>query len=157
MEYDAANEEDEIMATSGVAEMGRVTAEIELTNYQDAILAENGVLAPEKVRRGKISGIVDTGAARLVLPKTIADELGFVVDGETSVRYADQRTAKRTIVRDIRLELCHRHGVFNAIVEPDRKDALIGAIVMEDLDLIVDCTRNEIRPRDPDKIITEVE
>jgi hypothetical protein len=47
--------------------------------------------------------------------------------------------------------------VFSAILEPDRKDALIGAIVMEELDLIVDCTKNEVRPRDPDQIISEIE
>jgi hypothetical protein len=42
-------------------------------------------------------------------------------------------------------------------VEPKRKDALIGAIVLEELDLIVDGTRNEVRPRDPDRIISEIE
>jgi hypothetical protein len=55
------------------------------------------------------------------------------------------------------LELCGRNSNFSAIVEPNRTDALIGAIVMEELDLIVDCTRNEVRPRDPDRIISEIE
>jgi hypothetical protein len=50
-----------------------------------------------------------------------------------------------------------RSSVFKAIVEPDRTEALIGAIVLEDLDLIVDCTRQKLVPRDPGGIITEVE
>jgi hypothetical protein len=47
--------------------------------------------------------------------------------------------------------------VFSAIVEPDRDSALIGAIVMEDLDLLVDCVAQRLAPRDPDQIISEVE
>lgn len=145
------------MAASGVADMGRVTAEIALANYRDIIRAEDGDLSPQAIRRTTISGIVDTGAARLVLPQSAVDELGLRVDGETNVRYADHRTARRPIVRDVWLQLCGRASDFSAIVEPDRQDALIGAIVMEELDLIVDCTKNDVRPRDPDRIISEIE
>jgi hypothetical protein len=50
-----------------------------------------------------------------------------------------------------------RDGVFSAIIEPDRKDALIGAIVLEELDLLVDCTTQTLRPRDPKEIVSEIE
>jgi len=50
-----------------------------------------------------------------------------------------------------------RIGVFSAVVEPKRDSALIGAIVMEDLDLIVDFTKQRLEPRDPGKIISEIE
>jgi hypothetical protein len=53
--------------------------------------------------------------------------------------------------------LLGRGGVFSALVEPDRTDALIGAIVLEDLDFLVDCTRQMLFPRDPDMIVSEVE
>jgi len=145
------------MATSGVANMGRVTAEISLANYRDIILAQDGVLSLEDVRRTKVSGIVDTGAARLVLPQWVVDDLGLQSGGETNVRYADHRGAKREIVRNVWLQLCGRESVFTAIVEPDRPDALIGAIVLEELDLIVDCTHNTVKPRDPSGIISEIE
>ena len=145
------------MAASGVASMGRVTVDIALANYRDIIRAEDGDLPSDTVRRVTVSGIVDTGAARLVLPQAVVDQLGLRVDGETNVRYADQRTSQRPIVRDVWLQLCGRASDFSAIVEPDRQDALIGAIVMEELDLIVDCTKNEVRPRDPDQIISEIE
>jgi predicted aspartyl protease len=130
---------------------------VPLANYWDVLRAKEGQLAPEVVRRTTISGVVDSGAARLVLPPQVVQELGLRQDGETGVRYADHRTARRPIVRDVWLELCGRSSNFSAIVEPDRADALIGAIVLEELDLIVDCTRNEVRPRDPDRIISEIE
>jgi predicted aspartyl protease len=137
--------------------MGRVTVDVALANYRDVLFAEEGELPSNEIRRATVNGIVDSGAARLVLPPHVVQELGLPEDGETGVRYADQRTARRPIVRNIWLELCGRGSVFSAIVEPDRKDALIGAIVLEELDLIVDCTRNEVRPRDPDRIISEIE
>jgi hypothetical protein len=36
-----------------------------------------------------------------------------------------------------------------AIIEPKRETALIGAIVLEYLDLLVDCTAQKVVPRDP--------
>ena len=56
------------MSVRGTTKMGRVDVEVELANYADVILAEEGVVAREKVRHAKVPGIVDTGAARLVLP-----------------------------------------------------------------------------------------
>jgi predicted aspartyl protease len=137
--------------------MGRVAVDVPMANYWDVLRVKEGQLSPDAVRRTTIPGIVDTGAARLILPPRVVQELGLREDGETGVRYADQRTARRAIVRDVWLELCGRSSNFSAIVEPDRHDALIGAIVLEELDLIVDCTRNEVRPRDPDRIISEIE
>lgn len=145
------------MRTIGVCEMGRVTVEVPMANYWDVLRVKEGQLSPDAVRRTIVSGIVDTGAARLVLPPHVVQDLELRQEGDTGVRYADHRTARRPIVRDVWLELCGRGSVFSAIVEPDRKDALIGAIVLEELDLIVDWTRNELRPRDPDRIISEIE
>jgi predicted aspartyl protease len=145
------------MATVGAVEMGRVSVEIALANYRDIVRADDGELLAKDIRRSSAPGIVDTGAARLVIPARVMHELGLREDGDTSVRYADQRTARRPIVRDVWLELCGRGSNFTAIVEPDREDALIGAIVLEELDLIVDCTRGEVRPRDPERIISEIE
>jgi predicted aspartyl protease len=137
--------------------MGRVTVTVEMANYWDVMRVQEGELPSNEVRRTVVSGIVDSGAARLVIPPRVVQDLGLRVEGETNVRYADQRTARRSIVNAVWLELCGRGSHFSAIVEPDRQDALIGAIVLEELDLIIDCTRNEVRPRDPDRIISEIE
>jgi hypothetical protein len=42
-------------------------------------------------------------------------------------------------------------------VEPGRESALIGMIVLEDLDFLVDCAGQRLVPRDPNQIISEVE
>ena len=137
--------------------MGRFAVEVKVLNNQDVHLAAHGALPPDKVRFAVLLGIVDSGAAKLVLPASTAEQLGVHTMGEATVRYADQRTATRPVVEEVRLELLGRHGTFSAIVEPDRTTALIGAIVLEDLDLLVDCTRQQLTPRDPDRIVSEVE
>jgi len=98
--------------------MGRVTVQVELLNHGDSILAERGKLAPDQIRKTTVSGIVDTGAAQLVLPGAVAAALGFTKIGEASVRFADNRRENRTVVEDVEVRLMGRKATFNAIVEP---------------------------------------
>jgi len=137
--------------------MGRFSVDLLLANNRDLIKAEEGSLPPEKVRKVECKGVVDPGATRLVLPETVVKQLGLPAMGEVQVRYADQRSVKRPRVEDVRLRLQGREGTFNASVEPDRSDALVGAIVLEDLDFLVDCTTQTLRPRDPNWIISVAE
>lgn len=101
--------------------------------------------------------MVDTGATRVVLPGAIADRLGLRTAGRTSVRYADGRVAERALVTDLCLTYGDRSSLFSAVIEPDRDSAMIGAIVLEELDLVVDCTRQTLAPRDPKQIVSELE
>jgi predicted aspartyl protease len=141
----------------GATEVGRFSVQVTIANSDDVADARRGKIAPDAVRKVTIDGVVDTGAARLVLPKQIATELGLPIKGKSRVRYADQRTAVRPVAQSVWLELLGRDGVFKAVLEPHRTDALIGAIVLEDLDLVVDCTTSQLLPRDPTTIITELE
>ena len=138
-------------------EMGRITAELIVANDNDVKAARAGWLPPDQVREVKLTGVVDTGATRLVLPEKVVAQLGLPSAGTVGVRYADQRSASKPYVEDVWLSLLGRHGVYTAIVEPDRSDALIGAIILEDLDLLVDCHRQVLYPRDPNQIISEID
>lgn len=143
-------------ATKG-AMMGRFSVEIEVANNSDVELSKLGYVDPGKVRRARVRGVVDTGATRLVLPLSVVQHLGLPVTGQLGVRYADGRTAQRDRVDGVHLTFLGRDSVFNAVVEPNRDAALIGAIVLEDLDLIVDCSAQKLMPRDPKGIISEIE
>jgi hypothetical protein len=61
------------------------------------------------------------------------------------------------MARRVHLSFDGRESIFNAVVEPGRESALIGAIVLEDLDLLVNCTAQRLVPRDPKQIISEAE
>jgi clan AA aspartic protease len=137
--------------------MGRVLIEVDLANQQDLVRASDGTIAPGSVRRLRAPGVIDTGASHLVLPKAIAKQLGVPVVGKTRVRYADHRQSTRDVVGNVEVQLLGRQGTFKAVVEPRRNDVLVGAIVLEDLDLLVDCRTQKLRPRDPRFIIAELE
>jgi predicted aspartyl protease len=137
--------------------MGRFSVQLVVANDRDVIQAAPGTPIPAGVKHLVLSGVVDSGAARLVLPQRVADELRLEGHGETAVRYAHGRRDRRPVVSHVWLQLLGRDGVFSAVVEPGREDALIGAIVLEELDLVVDCTTQTLRPREPDSILTEIE
>ena len=137
--------------------MGRVTVDVVVRNEGDQVLVESGQLTADQVRQMTVTGIVDTGAAMLVLPESVAQQLGLPKKGETSVRYADHRKATRDMVGRAEIEYAGRKDTFSAVVEPGRQDALIGAIVLEALDLLVDYRTQKLQPRDPNTMITEIE
>jgi predicted aspartyl protease len=114
-------------------------------------------LPQDQVRRRTIRAIVDSGATKLVLPESLVKELGLPRGDKIKVRYADGRTAQRRGAEGAYVELLGRHGTFTAIVEPNRETALLGAIVLEDLDLLVDCPNERVVPRDPRGVIHEIE
>lgn len=147
------------MRTIGdIKRMGRITVEFEIANNEDIARAKHGDLDPSDVRRAIVKGVVDSGATRLVLPASIVKQLGLPIKRrKVKVRYADGRRGTRPEAEQIWLQLLDRDGVFSAIVEPKRETALIGAIVLEDLDLLVDCAKLKLVPRDPDFVVSEIE
>lgn len=137
--------------------VGTFYVDFEVANGDDLALARRGLLPPDEVRKATLRGLVDTGAARLVLPAWVVEKLDFPEQGTTRVRYADHRRAEKKVVSQVQLYLLGRGGSFDAIVEPDRQDALLGAFVLEVLDLLVDPLRGRLIPRDPNMILTELE
>jgi predicted aspartyl protease len=145
------------MTTTQEPVMGRFSVEIEIANYDDIILAKANMLPPRQVRRARVRGVVDSGATRLVIPQSLAQGLGLEVSGTATVRYADGRTADRAIVKGIQLAYGGRDSVFSAVVEPDRDSVLVGAIVLEELDFLIDCGAQRLVPRDAKQIVSEAE
>ena len=145
------------MQAKGANGVGRFGVELEIANNDDLALARRGLLPPDQVRRETIHGVVDSGATKLVLPQAVVKRLGLPLGDKIKVRYADGRKVQREGAEGVYVQLLGRHGTFTAIVEPRRKTALVGAIVLEDLDLLVDCTAQRVVPRDPRGAIYEIE
>lgn len=137
--------------------MGRFSVDVEIANNDDLALVRRGLLKPGQVRRATIPGVVDSGAAMLVLPESLVKQLGLPPGNSVGVRYADGRRARRREAKSASITLLGREDTFTAVVEPKRENALIGAIVLEALDLLVDCTNQRLVPRDPRSPVYEIE
>jgi predicted aspartyl protease len=144
------------MKAKRAGDVGRFSVQFEVANHVDVIDAQRGLLEPDKVRRVNLSGVVDSGASRLVLPEAVVKQLGLPVHDKVKVRDARKWTAIRNAVREVYVQLQGRDGVFTAVVERKLKSALIVAIVLEDLDFVVDRAIQQLVPRDPRYVVNEL-
>jgi len=128
------------------AEMGKVTERVRLTSLFDP------------TRSVEVEAVIDTGATMLVLPQNIIDELNLKKMREVRVRYANNKTEIKSVYGVVTVEICGRAGEFNALAEPEGTQPLIGQIILEQLDLIVDpSTRRVIpNPRSPEMPMVEI-
>jgi predicted aspartyl protease len=145
------------MKNGDMETMGRVRVEVNLANTLDVHKHRKGTLAQDQVRRLTLPATIDRGASYLVIPESVVASLALPPKGEATVTYAARRKETRQVVDQVHVELAGRDGTFKAIVEPARTDVLVGAIVLEDLDLLVDCRTQTVHPRDPQRIIAEIE
>jgi clan AA aspartic protease len=136
--------------------VGGFSIDFQIANAGDVVKAENGWLAEDKVRRLTIRGVVNSRVGRLVLPKSVVKQLRLPLGDKTQVRYADGRKMIRDTAKFVQVRIGNRRGTFTATVEPSRTEALIGAIVLEDLDYVVDCRNQRLVPRDPCFVVCEI-
>ena len=129
-----------------------ISTRVRLVNFVDEVLSHRGVIRPEEVRSYELDeAVVDTGSTRLVLTAELVQRLGLPIVGEISVRYADDRTARKPIARGVLVEVLGRDSIFDAVVE-DQGEPLIGMEILEALDLWPDPQRGVLttNPLSPD-------
>jgi predicted aspartyl protease len=126
--------------------MGKVIEKIKFTSLFDSM----------KTR--EVEAVIDTGATMLVLPRNVVEELGLRKIGERRVRYANNQIQIKSVYRGVILELKGRDGIFDVLGEVEGSEPLVGQIVLEALDLIVDPIAKTVipNPRSPDMPMTEI-
>ena len=102
---------------------------------------------------------VDCGATMFVIPGWLQENLNFPVIRRQQVKYANEKRETKDVVYGVEVEVCGRKTVTTAVVEPEKKYGLLGAIVMEELDLIVEPRGLQVypNPRSPDIPMAEIE
>jgi clan AA aspartic protease len=93
------------------------------------------------------TALVDTGALHLCLPESLARQMDLAFDRFRRVTYADGRSMDAPYVGPVKVEIGDRECYVGAMVFGD--EVLLGAIPMEDMDLLVDPARRQVIPRDP--------
>lgn len=114
--------------------MGKVIEKVKITN----------VFEPSKSM--EIEALVDTGATMVVLPQDIARQLGLKKVREVKVRYANNKVEMKPVYRAVIMEILGREGTFDVIGEEENSQPLIGQVVLEVLDLVVDPRTRKLVP-----------
>ena len=118
--------------------MGSVVVKAMIRNYTDQTLLEYGLLEDDRVREVEVDALVDTGATMLVLPKAVIDRLGLSIVRTVRATYADDRSRELGVAAGVDITIGDRRIFTECVVEENGTRALIGQIVLEAMDLMVD-------------------
>lgn len=126
--------------------MGKAVEKIRLTNFTDP------------TKQVEVEALVDTGATMLLLPEDVIKQLGLRKMREVPVRYADNSIKQKSIYGGIILEMKGREGEFEAICEVEGSQALVGQVVLEVLDLVVNPKTHQVMPDpiSPDMLVIDM-
>ena len=118
--------------------MGATYAEITLRNAGDITIAGRGLIKESEIRQVIVRSLADTGAGTLVITEAIQKELGLATKfiRESTVANGLKVTCK--IAEQVEVSWEDRSMVCRPWVLPGAERVLLGAIPLEDMDLMVD-------------------
>ena len=90
----------------------------------------------------RVSALTDTGALWLCIPEHIALQLNLATESMREVSVADGRSMKVPYVGPIKVTFGDRFCYVGALVLGD--EVLLGAVPMEDMDLVINPGRREV-------------
>lgn len=92
----------------------------------------------------EVEALVDSGAVNLCIPADLALQLRLEKRGSRAVETADGSIHEVDVVAPVRVELGNRWTVTTAFIIGD--EVLLGAIPMEDMDVVIDPRRQRLIP-----------
>ena len=120
--------------------MGIVYVDITLKNVKDIIKVELGLIKKQEIRQTTVKAMVDTGAGTLVINEELREKLGLEIKGERPVILANDKTETLKISDPVEVHWKDRSMTCRPVVASGG-EVLLGAIPLEDMDLIVDPVR----------------
>jgi clan AA aspartic protease len=117
--------------------MGLIYAEIELVNPGDLALVRRGYLKESEIRRENVKALVDRGAYMLCINEHLKAQLDLPAITSAEAELADGTRKKVEVVGPVMINFKNRTTSCNAAVLPGDAEVLLGAIPMEDLDVVL--------------------
>ncbi|MDR1932723.1 MAG: aspartyl protease family protein [Spirochaetales bacterium] len=133
--------------------MGTVYADVTLKNAIDVGDVQRGHRTEREVRAVKVRALVDTGCGTLAINEQIRDQLGLATEGLRGGTLADGTKKVYQMTEPVKIYWKNRDAVCRAIVVPGADTVLLGAIPLEDMDLIVNPTRRELIGAHGDEVL----
>ena len=95
----------------------------------------------------EVDTLVDTGAVLPLLGRDIIDKLGIPITRKAIVTLANETSEEMEVAGPIGLEIGDRKSYFECLVGPVLAEPLLGQVVLEVLDLVVDSARQTLAPQ----------
>ncbi len=124
--------------------MGLVYADIELINAVDLELARRHVIGEEEVKRMRLNMLADSGAYMMAINETIQEQLDLPFVEKRKAQMASGSVVEYEVVGPVRVHFANRTAICNAFVLPGDSEPLLGAIPMEEMDVLIHPLRQEL-------------
>jgi clan AA aspartic protease len=124
--------------------MGLVYAPILLINGEDLVLANRHIIGQEEVKQMTVNMLVDSGAYMLAINESIQEQLKFPVIERRKAQMANGSLEEYDVVGPVEVRFKNRQCTSRAMVLPGDNQPLLGAIPMEDMDVLIHPLRQEL-------------
>jgi clan AA aspartic protease len=118
---------------------------IVILNESDEVLKRRGII--DEVRKVEVEALVDTVAVMMLIPQDMKEHLGLEEKGKAIVALADERKVELPRAGTVRVEIAGRSFPTDCLVGPPGCEVLVGHIILEALDLVLDPIRGKVLPR----------
>jgi clan AA aspartic protease len=124
--------------------MGLTYADIELINADDIALAKRYIIGQEEVKRLHINMLVDTGAYNLCINESMQAQLELPFLEKRKGQLANGSIEEYDFVGPVVIKFKNRQTVCNALVLQGDNEPLLGAIPLEDMDVLIHPLKQEL-------------
>ena len=134
-----------------LASMGLVFAEIELISGDDLAFFRRGRLQEDQIHCCTVRAMVDSGATMLTIPGFVKQQLELHTLKEIEAELADGSASTFEVVGPVEVRFQNRSTSVEALVVPNSRTVLLGAMPMEGMDVLVDPKRERliVNPESP--------
>lgn len=124
--------------------MGMVYAEITLINADDIALAKRNLIGEEEIKKMTVTMAVDSGAYMMAINESIQAQLNLAFIEKRKAIMADGSVNEYDVVGPIQVKFANRTATCSAMVLQGNNEPLLGAIPMEEMDVIIHPRRQEL-------------
>lgn len=124
--------------------MGLIYADIELINGEDLVLARRHYIGEEEIKKMHVNMLVDTGSIYLCINENIQEQLQLPFVEKRKGQLANGSIVEYDVVGPIEVKFKNRRCTTSAMVLPGDNEPLLGAIPMEDMDVVLYQQRQEM-------------
>ena len=138
--------------------MGLVYADIELINSEDLGLARRHIIGEEEIKRLRLRMLADSGAYMMAINETIQSQLELPFIEKRKAVMTEGSIKEFEVVGPVMVNFFNRTAVCNAYVLAGDSEPLLGAIPMEEMDVLIHPLRQEliVNPEHPNYAVLKM-
>ncbi len=124
--------------------MGLIYAKVELINGEDLSDARRYRIGEEEIKKMTVNMLVDTGCYMLAINEEIQQQLQFPIVEKRKAQLANGHIAEYDVAGSVEVRFKNRATTCRAMILPGDNEPLLGAIPLEDMDVIIHPQRQEL-------------